>query len=192
MAENDYNEAINIDSDKIKLMAKRKFKSACLKVSAVLGISMAAAAILLSRPLMAYMSREFCYSMQSPPSYWPNPISGLWSSTWSLYQCEWAGNFGFHWYDVFAWLTTSWQSIIASVGSCTGIYALLRTFQQPKPGENQAAPLSYPVEDARFLSLLREMKKEGYFPSGGPQYIEAPEEGIDLEAATTPGQRFNV
>lgn len=90
-------------------------------------IPIAAILIFLSKPIMAFMSRESCYFIRGEADF-SNPISGMWYAGWSLYKCEWAGYFGFNWTSVLEWLSDKGYAFGSSLGVVGGLYASWKTF----------------------------------------------------------------
>lgn len=90
-------------------------------------IPIAAILIFLSRPIVAFMSRESCYLIRGEADF-SNPLSGMWHAGWSLYECEWAGYFGFNWTSVLQWLSDKGYAIGSSLGVVGGLYATWKTF----------------------------------------------------------------
>lgn len=135
-------------------------------ISAIIGITGVASLVFLSRPLMSYFAREMCMSMQPPPSFWPNPFSGLGRVLWSRYQCEWMGHWGFNYYEVFSWLTSSWQAVLGSIGSFTGVWALFRTLrgQNNEHDQNVDNPPPMSAQDKRQVQEFLSAIKQGYLP----------------------------
>jgi len=91
---------------------------------AIFGLPFVGLCVFLSRPFIAYFSRETCYAIRGEIPFWSNPLKSSVHSISSLYQCEWMGHWGFQWQDSMQWLSERWQGLAASIGTLGGGYAL--------------------------------------------------------------------
>lgn len=136
----------------------------------LVGIPVAAIAILVSRPFVSLAIRETCYWMHGPSQFWPNPLGGAWHWFRGVQQCEWAGELGFHWYDVVNWLGERGQSIVTTMAGIGGSYAIWRGgyqfFKKPKMEPHQVEKLKILADNLKRkeISTGAGQSARGYHP----------------------------
>jgi len=96
----------------------------------ILFLPIAVILLLMSRPLIGYLSRETCYLIQGQipePSYNPLKWAQLaWHDSITFYKCEWIGYIGFDWTNIIDWLSQISSSTFTSLGMLGGGYASLK------------------------------------------------------------------
>lgn len=134
-------------------------------------IPIAAILIFLSRPIVAFMSRESCYLIRGGADF-SNPLSGMWHAGWSLYECEWAGYFGFNWTSVLQWLSDKGYALGSSLGVIGGLYATWKTFMSSFGRTTLSDDERERVKEfARHIEMDPEASSATESPKGGSVFL---------------------
>lgn len=141
--------------------SEKKSNGFTFKLITAGGILVAVGIVFLSRPILAYLSREACYHYYGKNDWWSSPFSSLVNSVVSTYQCEWVGHYGFQWHEIASLLTNSWQTLLGAVGSGLGLYALGQKINA-QPCQHTAQPATQ--LDQTKLDQLFEAINKGYLP----------------------------